>query len=159
MKPPADLPSTLVVLGEAFARRAGIDPGDFWDYVYRRTPPPSEIRAAIVEALFPRVRPDDFLLPSPAENDTLNTMNATEIAPAQPGRPNLNTKHPFVAMLRKRGLTAAEVASELGRPATTVRSWYKDPRDPAFRPPPRDAVEKIRELYKVPLSAWARIRD
>lgn len=166
MKPPATLPSTLVALGEAYARRAGIDPGDFWAYVYKRRAPPPELRAVIVDAFFPRVRPGDFLgLTTRGENDTLATMTATEIEPARRGRPLTQQGHPFVAMLKRRGLTVAEVAAKVKRAPSTVKAWYKATDAADFRPIPRVCALKIAELYQtdgqpdVPLSAWARIAD
>lgn len=150
----------MVALGEAYARRAGIDPGDFWAYVYRRAAPPPELRAAIVDAFFPRVRPEDFLtLTARADNDTLDTMDATEISPARRGRPSTRKKHPFVASLLKRGLTVAEVAAAVNRSASSVKAWYKPAKDIGFRPIPRSVAEKLQELYGVPLSAWSRIAD
>ena len=159
MKPPKELPSTLVALGEAFARRAGIDPGDLWSYVYRRAVPPPAVRAAIVDAFFPRVRPEDFLLPSSRENDTLDTLDATEIATARRGRPHGQRKHPFVAALLRDGLTIAEIARDLKRSPSTVKSWYKADGDIGQRPIPRAVALTIEKRLDVPLSAWARIAD
>ncbi len=158
MKPPKELPPLLVALGEAYARRAGIDPGDFWAYVYRKAVPPAAVRAALVEAFFPLVPPESFL-PSPGENDTLDTMDATQIAPARRGRPLGRPRHPFVAMLKKRRLTVAEVAKAVNRSASSVKAWYKPVGDDAARPIPRAVAEKLAELYGVPLTAWTRIAD
>jgi hypothetical protein len=160
VKPPADLPSTLVALGEAYARRAGIDPGDFWAYVYRRAPPPPELRAAIVDAFFPRVRPDDFLgLTTRAENDTLAAMDATTIAAARRGRPMGHRKHPFVVALLRERLTVAEIAKDMNRSQSTVKSWYKAADDPAYRPIPRTMAAALEKRLGVPLSAWSRISE
>lgn len=149
----------LVALTEAFARRSGVDPEDLWDYLYRQKAPPPDLRDAIVEAFYPAVRPEDFLLPSSPENDTLDTMNATAIAPPRRGRPLENRDHPFVAALLREGLTVAEVAEELKRRPSTVKAWYKASSDPGFRPIPRDVAKVISKRFKVPLSAWARIAD
>lgn len=158
MNPPADLPSILVALGEAFARRSGIDPGDFWAYVYRRAAPPPEVRDAFVAAFFPRVPPESFLTPR-ADNDTLDTMDATTINQARRGRPLGSPKHPFVAMLKRKRLTIAEVAAAVKRAPSTVKAWYKDDDDD-FRPIPREiAVTLSKKPYDVPLSAWRRIAD
>lgn len=147
----------VVALVEAYARQAGLCVDDLWAYLDRRAAPPTEVRAAIVDAFYPAVRPDHFLLPSSADNDTLDTMNATAISPPRRGRPLADTDHPFVAALISRGLTIAEVAAAVGRAASTVKAWYKDPKDPAFRPIPRECAVELRRLYKVPLTAWARI--
>lgn len=86
-------------------------------------------------------------------------MNATAIAPARIGRPTLNPTHPFVVALRREGLTIREVAKKVGRHENTVKAWYKAADDEAFRPIPRDIAKRLKDLYKVPLSAWARIAD
>lgn len=153
MKPPKDLPSTLVALGEAFARRAGIDPGDFWAYVYRKAAPPSELRAAIVDAFFPRVQPADFLLPSDAENGTLRTMGATGIEPARRGRPP-EVDHPLFAALAAKGVTLAEEAKAVGRSPASIRSMCY-PKDSASRRPAPEALrQRWLTEYGVPLKAW-----
>lgn len=68
-------------------------------------------------------------------------------------------KHPFVVALLREGLTIAEVAAELKRPASTVKSWYKAERDPGYRPIPRVAAKALQARLGVPLSAWSRIAD
>jgi hypothetical protein len=159
MRPPSDLPSTLVALGEAFARRAGIAPADFWAYVYRKKAPPAALRAAIVEALFPAVSPADFLpLPARGENDTLGTMDASTLEAPRRGRP-YSRPHPLFVALAKEHMTVRELAEALNRSQSAVKSWCKDKGDPAFRPIPRACVEYLSKNLGVPASAWARVRD
>lgn len=150
MKPPADLPLELVLLAEAFARSLKMPVGEFWAVLYRKKPAPSGWAAAWSEAFEP--------LTTAAEFGTLDTMDATEISPARRGRPSTRPRHPFVAMLKKRRLTIAEVAATVKRSPSTVKAWYK-PAGDDFRPIPRSIAESLRELYGVPLSAWTRIAD
>lgn len=86
-------------------------------------------------------------------------MDATAIDPARRGRPLAFPKHPFVAAMKREGLTVAEIAVDLKRGASTVKSWYKAADDPAFRPIPRAAAMALKKRLGVPLSAWARIGD
>lgn len=151
MKPPADLPLEVVLVMEAFARRLQMPPGDFWAVVYRKKAAPPGWASAWAEAFEP--------LTTRAKNDTLDTMNATGIAPARRGRPSTRQKHPFVAALIKHRTTATEVATQVGRSKSTVKAWYKDPKGDAFRPIPKEIAEMLRDRYGVPLSAWARIAD
>jgi hypothetical protein len=149
----------VVALVEAYARRAGLGIDDLWAYVDRRQAPPPDVRAAIVEAFFPRIRPDDFLLPSSGENDTLDTMDATTISAPRRGRPMANKDHPFVAALLRERLTIADVAKDLKCGASTVKAWYKDEGDDAYRPIPRASALELKRRFKVPLSVWPRIAD
>lgn len=167
MRPPADLPSTIVALGEAFAHRAGIDPGDFWSYVYRRKAPPRELRAAIVEALFPLVSPADFL--SDGDASLTSEPNRAKLrhrmqAPAHDfradrkvGRP-LKMAHPFADALRANNITVREWASEHKFTAERVKSWM---RQKDGRMIPRAVAEVIeREFPSVTEHAWRNgIRD
>jgi hypothetical protein len=114
---------------------------------------------AIVAAFFPRVPPDSFL-PSTRDNDTLDTMERVETTTVRRGRPMAQRKHPFVVALLREGLTIAEVASQLRRPASTVKSWYKAADDDGYRPIPRAAADALaKKPLAVPLSAWARIAE
>lgn len=173
LKPPADLPSTLVALGEAYARRAGIAPGDFWAYLYRKAAPPAELRAAIVDAFYPLVRPDDFLgLTALATNATLATSMSTEptadTRETRVSRARLakgNRRHAFVAALVEAGITVTEAAKALGYPRSTVQSWYDADEDNA-RPAPKKAVDALAagvrigdRVLKVPASAWRRTTE
>jgi hypothetical protein len=168
MKPPKELPSTLVALGEAWARRYGLEPGEFWAYVYRKAPPPPEVRAAIVDAFFPLVRPADFLgLTSEGEPSTLDTVNTSAVSSnalrsrARLSEASLKTK--AVRVLARNGVTIAEVArsltDRLGRkvPRSTVQAWLKPKEDPTYRAIPQDAADAFLELYGVPLASWPRI--
>lgn len=164
MKPPADLPSVLIASGEAIARRFGIEPPLLWDYLYRRKAPPAEVRAALVEAFFPRVRPDDFLLTSPDPHSTLNTVDTTANNLRSWAKlSDDNRKHPAVKIWAKLNITTAEVAAalteRLGRkvPRSTVQAWYKQPTSDDYRPIPADAADACLALWKIPRTAWNRI--
>lgn len=94
------------------------------------------------------------------DSDTLNTMNASAISKVRRSKTALrdnHRRHPFVAMLVEKGLTIATVAAAIGRPRSTVQSWYKGPRDPGYREIPWDAAEKIRELYGLGHEAWRSV--
>ena len=166
MKPPAELPPTLVALGEAFARRAGIAPGDFWAYVYRKAAPPTEVRDAIVAAFFPRVPPESFL-PSQGELGTLDTVNTSAVSSnALRSRARLSEgtlKSKAIKVLARKGVTIAEVAlalaEELGRkvPRSTVQAWVKPFGDPSYRAIPQDAADAFLALYQIPLNSWPRV--
>lgn len=158
MKPPKELHPWIVALFEANARRSGIDPADAWAYAARKKAPPPELRDAIVATFFPLVPPDSFL-PSHADNDTLDTLDATELTAARRGRPLHQRKHPFVVALLRDGLTIAEIAKDLKRAPSTVKSWYKAADDIGFRPIPRAAAKELLTRLAVPLSAWSRIAD
>jgi len=154
VKPPADLPSVLVATGEALARRLGIDPPLFWAYLYRRAAPPADVRAALVEAFFPRVAPDDFLIEGSTSvpNDaTIGTVMQTQSEPHLfPGpRP---TDHEWTRALRERGITITEAAGALGVTRAAAKSWILPP--PHGRKIPRAHAVAIRKRYGVPLSAW-----
>jgi DNA-binding NarL/FixJ family response regulator len=144
-------------LVEAYARRAGIPPADLWSYLDRRAAPPPELRDAIVAAFFPRVPPDSFLTAS-ANIDTLDTDMQATTEPRR-GRPLTQRKHPFVRALIREGLTIAEVADELKAKQSTVKAWYKKVGTVAHRPIPKAMAERIRDRFKVPLSAWDRIAE
>lgn len=144
---------------EDLARTMGREPSEMWAWLYRQAVPPPEIRAALVEAFFPRVRPDDFLLPSQAENATLATMTATEFLPVRKGRPIAHRDHPFVAAMLRGRLTIAEVGKMVKRPPSTVKSWYQEPGTTSYRPIPMAAAKVLRDRLKVPLSAWPRISE
>lgn len=157
----------LVALLEAWARRAGVDPATAWSWIDRRQAPPPEVRAAIVDAFYPRVRPDDFLggLTSPPDLATVATTMQPAAAPdtrkTRVSRARLrkaNRKHPFVEALVSLGLTVTEIARELDYPRSTVQSWYDGEKGNA-RPIPRKAAEAIRARLGVPLSAWPRKVD
>jgi DNA invertase Pin-like site-specific DNA recombinase len=75
------------------------------------------------------------------------------------GRPLTRKKHPFVAALIREGLTIAEVADELKANPSTVKAWYKKQGTVAHRPIPKAMAERIRDRFKVPLSAWDRIAE
>lgn len=153
MRPPADLPLELVLLGEAFARRAGIDPGDWWDFVYRRRPWPPDLRAALVEAFYPA-------LTSPEETSTIRTMSTSAIvAPRGPGRPVSRKAHPLFAAMAAKGITLAEEAAEVKRSPASVRSFTYDVDNAAYRPCPRPIAEHWKRKYKIPLSTWPRLAD
>lgn len=140
----------LVVLAEAFARRAGVDPSDWWDYVYRRKPWPVELRAALVDAFFPAL--------TPSSNDaTTATMTANEIAPPRKGPRPVNPDHPLVRALKKEGVSFAELGRAVKRSRQSVASWVAE--GDANRPIPRDVAKYIKDEYGVPLSAWPRIAD
>jgi len=153
----------LVALLEAWARRAGVAPATAWAWIDRRQAPPPEMRAAIVDAFFPRVRPDDFGLTSSHDTATLATTMSTapvvETRGTRVSRARIrkdNRKHPFVAALVAKGLTVTEIAKDLGYPRSTVQSWYDGDKDNA-RPIPAKAATAIKALLGVPLSAWPRI--
>jgi len=148
----------IVALVEAWAHRAGLPAPTVWAWIDRREAPTPEARAAIVDAFYPLVRPDSFL-PSPGQNDTIDTMNASTVEAPRRGRPMDQRKHPFVVALLRHRVTIAEVARDLKRGDSTVKSWYKPKGDPAGRPIPRAAAEALRKRFGVPLSAWARIAD
>lgn len=156
----------VVALVEAYARELRLPPAELWDYLERRKAPPDELRRQLVEAFFPRVRPDDFLLPSGTENDTVNTVNASPSSNALRSRARISDesrKHKFVRIIARKGVTFAEVAvalsEKLGRkvPRSTVQAWPKKPGDPSYRAIPEDAAEALRELYGVPMNCWARV--
>lgn len=102
------------------------------------------------------------------DDDTLNTMNASPTSDSLRSRARLSKEareHAFVVALGKRNETVAEAAEwlteKLARkvPRSTVQSWYKPANDPGYRPIPADAEKAIRERYKVPRSAWHRVRE
>jgi hypothetical protein len=157
MKPPADLPSVLVASGEALARRFGIETGLWWDYLYRRRAPPADVRAALVEAFFPRVRPDDFLLTASENGSTLHTMHTSEIAEPRAGRPSKLLKHPLMVALAKSRVTVAEEAKDVRRSVASVRSFCFPVTSEHYRPVPRAIAERWRDEYRVPLATWPRI--
>jgi lambda repressor-like predicted transcriptional regulator len=157
--PPPDLPSVLVASGEALAHRFGIAPADFWAYLYRRKAPPSEVRAALVEALFPLVKPADFLLTSHDSRSTLHTMHTSDIAEPRTGRPSKLRKHPLIAALAKRGVSVAEEAKTVRRSVASLRSFCFPATSEHYRPIPRAIAERWLAEYKVPLATWPRIAD
>ena len=148
MKPPADLPSVLVATGEALARRLGIDPPLFWAYLYRRAAPPADVRAALVEAFFPRVAPDDFLIEGstsvPNGTRVVEPVQGQALIGGSTGRPTL--EHPFTRALHERGKTLAEWAKLNRLDRGTVKWWYvKD-----GRPIPRKWADAIAAELGVP---------
>jgi lambda repressor-like predicted transcriptional regulator len=160
VKPPADLPSVLIALGDSLAARIGVEPAQLWAYLYRRAPPPPAVRAALVEAFYPRVSPDDFLgLPSREENGTLRTMPATDFAAHRTGRPLARPRHPLMAALSKAGVTVAEEAKAVGRSTSSIRSFCYPAKHEAFRPPPRALADHWQKKYGVPLATWPRLAD
>jgi hypothetical protein len=132
------------------------------------------MRAAIVDAFFPLVRPDDFLsLPSLATHATLATPMSTgaheETRQTRVSRARLrkdNRRHPFVAACVQDGVTVTEIAAERKRARSTVQSWYDADTDNA-RPIPRADAEWIKARFgkdadgnwRVPLTCWARLGD
>ena len=160
MKPPVDLPSVLVALGEAYARQAGIAPGDFWAFVYRHRAPPTATRDSIVAAFFPAVAPGDFLSTSPAENGTTDTMDASKVSsePARRSRAMMTDEtlmQRLPKVLVKLGVTVTELAKEMGFPRTTVQSWCRKKGDPARRPCPPEARKCLaRPPYNIPVDSW-----
>lgn len=150
----------LVALGDSLAAQIGVEPAQFWAYLYRRAPPPPAVRAALVEAFYPRVSPNDFLgLPSRDENGTLRTMPATDFAAHRTGRPLARPRHPLMAALSKAGVTVAEEARSVGRSASSIRSFCYPVKHEAFRPPPRALAEHWSKKYGVPLATWPRLAD
>lgn len=159
MKPPADLPSVLVASGEAVARRLDIDPGDFWAYLYRKKSPPAEVRAALVEAFFPLVKPTDFLLTAHDRRSTLHTMHTSDIAAPRPGRPSKLREHPLIAALESAGVSVAEEAKAIRRSPASLRSFCFPATSEHYRPVPRAIAQRWLQEYGVPLATWPRISD
>lgn len=158
MKPPPDLPLELVLLGEAFARRLEMPPGDFWAVLYRKKSAPAGWAAAWSEAFEPLTSsytPNTIpeVTPAPSSNALRSQKQFSE--------ETLKTK--FAQVLTKKGVTFAEVVEalegKLGRtvPRSTVQSWAKPKGDPSYRAIPQDAADALKALYGVPLSAWPRI--
>lgn len=145
MKPPPELPLEIVLLAEAFARRLGVPPSEFWAIVYRKQEPPPGWSAAWAEAFAP--------LTSLDENGTLRTMRATEIAPARRGRP-VESGHPLFAALTKEGKTLADEAAEIKRSTSSIRSFCYPKDHPSWRPVPEDLKQRWFKKYGVPLKTW-----
>jgi len=158
----------IVALVEAYAQRAGLDPADLWAYLDRRKAPPAEVRAALVDAFFPVVRPDDFVLPSGPYDDKLRAVESTPLFRTIPGRP-LKSPHKFAEWLRGQRLTLADWARNHIDPGSgqpykreRVKQWIAEA--PHARPIPRVTAELIEReskgAVKANLRTWsAGIRE
>lgn len=155
MKQPHEL---YLILGDAFARKAGIDPQALHD-ACAGLPTSPVLVEGLVGALAPRLTRQHFVLSSETKNGTLGTMSATEFATAPRGRPMENLKHPLMAALKKAGVTVAEEAASVKRSPPSLRSFCKPKGDPSSRPCPRALADHWKRTRGVPLSAWARIGD
>lgn len=162
MKPPKGLHPLIVAHMEHTARQSGIEPGDFWAIVAKKKAPSPAVLYAWLEAYHPLLRPSDFLPPSlsqESENSTLSTMSASPVVEIRRGRPLKQRQHPFVVALLKARLTVLELAHDMKRPESSVRSWYKHKDDKGYRPIPKDAAEYLQKRLGVPIKAWHRIAD
>ena len=158
MKPPSDLPLELVLIGEAFARRLQMEPGDFWAVVYRKKPAPPGWARAWADAFAP--------LTSEHIHNTIDTVTPAPSSNALRSRAQFSDETrqtKFAQIIAKKGKTFADVAealtAALGRrvPRSTVQSWAKPKGDIAYRACPQDAAEALKDLYGVPLNAHPRI--
>ena len=92
----------------------------------------------------------------------MRTMRTAEIdAPSRPrlGRPMKRGDHKFIAALKRERKTLAEEAKSVGRSPTSLRFFCQPKGSPNHRPIPRSLALYWRNLYSVPLSAWADIAD
>ncbi len=148
----------FVVAFEAFGRKMGLGAADFWDTVFGRLPMHPDSEQAFADFLYPLLSPNS--LPREEENSTLSTMSASPaFVEARKGRPLNRRQHPFVAALIRENLTVLELAEDMKRPPSNVRSWYKHDKNAGYRPIPRAAAKYIQKRLGVPLEAWHRIAD
>jgi hypothetical protein len=105
-------------------------------------------------------------LPSGADDDTLDTMDATANATAPPRGPRFTSGHPLVIRAKKLKRSMPAVAAELTKALgwtisrTVVRSWYAPAGDVAARPIPEKAVKYLQQPpWRIPRSAWRDIRE
>lgn len=86
-------------------------------------------------------------------------MRTQEFEAPSRGRPlgqgKVATKLP--AVLKKLGLTLAEVADKAKRTPPSLRMMSYPKGHPSHRPAPRALVEALRDEFKIPLSVWPEI--
>lgn len=131
------------------------------DFLWKKRAPPDDVRAALVMAFFPRLRPQSFLgWTSPEINSTIRTMSATEFAqPIGPGRPKARKNHNLIAALERKRTTLVAEGKRVKRSPASIRSFCYPENDPSYRPCPRKLADYWRKTYGVPLSTWPRIQD
>lgn len=154
-EPPDETPPSLDTPAEIAAERERCEAKGRW---HRLMAESFETQVAMLKRREALAR--GGVLPRVLNATTLDTMNTSPISNARRSRTALDDahrRHPFVAALVKRGVTVAKAAAAIGRPRSTVQSWYKGAKDPAYREIPWDCAEKIRELYGVPHSAWRSV--
>lgn len=161
MKQPHEL---YLILGDAFARKAGIDPQALHD-ACAGLPTSPVLVEGLVGALAPRLTRQHFVLSSETEDSTIRTMRTREIEPPRAGRPMKTTGlskggAKLTAALRAAGLTFAEEGRELKRDPRTVAFYCLSKGEPNYRALPRQvALRWSKTPYAVPIEDWPRIAD
>jgi hypothetical protein len=138
----------IVALVERYAQQTSLEAHELWAYLDRRKVPPPTVRASLVDAFYPLVRPDDFLPLTSAPNDAqYRYMESTEMVKTVAGRP-LESNHPFARWLRAQHMTVADWARNHTNPGTgkpytreRVKAWIAE--GAGARPIPRHAADMI----------------
>ncbi len=121
-------------------------------------------QARVLRGLAGKASTVESVLTSKDTPSTLDDVNATPSSDALRSKKQLdaNPSHPFVALLKRQGLTVNEVAQALTLKLrrtvhrNTVQSWYKKTGADGFRRIPMDVAEAMEALYALPVDSWPR---
>jgi len=118
---PRDLPFEVILPVEAFARRLGLEPAEYWAIAFGAKPKPPGWDAAFADAFEPLLTSAPYAAKYKQRGQVEQAIDIRKIRKV--GRP-LNTDHPFTRALAEDNITVSEWAEGHKVSRAQVKGWF-----------------------------------